>query len=105
MSAYHIAQEVKPYLNRAALSTAWGPTITRSILHRPHRDSGEFRDELDFGLQQEPHLAIPTIGEWMKSEAAAPRIGAGENSPATEAGRFPMVLVATDGHRYFIKTP
>ncbi len=66
MSAYRMAQQVKPYLKPGipfysvgtydqTLDFYLGRTVTLV----------QFRDEMDYGLQQEPQLAIPTVEEWM----------------------------------------
>ena len=67
MSAYRMAQQVKPYLKPGipfysvgtydqTLDFYLGRTVTLV----------QFRDEMDYGLQQEPHLAIPTVAQWIE---------------------------------------
>lgn len=108
-SAYLIAQRVKPYLKPdipfysldtydQTLDFYLGRTVTLV----------KFRDELDFGLQQEPELAIPTIDEWVeiwkRQPYALALVGKDLYEQLVAAG-VPMQLIANDHRRYFIKTP
>ena len=108
-SAYLMAQRVKPYLKPdipfysldtydQTLDFYLGRTVTLV----------KFRDELDFGLQQEPQLAIPTVREWVEIWKRQPYALAlvGKDLYEQLAGRgVPMQLIANDHRRYFIKTP
>jgi len=108
-SAGHIAQKVLPHLRPDApfysvgtydqtLDFYLGRTVTLV----------EYRDEMDFGLQQEPHLTIPTIAEWEKVWRRQPYALAYVRPDIYEQLRvknFPMALIADDGRRYFIKKP
>jgi len=109
MSAYHIAQQIKPHLRPGmpvysvngydqTLDFYIGRTVTLV----------QFRDELDFGLKQEPQLAIDTVGEWMRiwpQQKYALALLDKEMYTRLAAANFPMQLVANDARRYVIKTP
>ena len=109
MSAYRLAQQVKPYLKPGipfysvstydqTLDYYLGRTVTLV----------QFRDEMDFGLQQEPTLAIPTVEEWMdiwkQQSYALAQVEKGVYEQLRANG-FPMDLIANDHRRYFVKTP
>jgi 4-amino-4-deoxy-L-arabinose transferase-like glycosyltransferase len=109
MSAYRTAQQVKPYLKPGipfysvgtydqTLDFYLGRTVTLV----------QYRDEMDYGLKQEPHLAIPTVGEWMEIWKQQPYALALMDKPLYEqlhASGFPMQLIANDHRRFYIKTP
>ena len=109
MSAYRMAQQVKPYLKPGipfysvgtydqTLDFYLGRTVTLV----------QFRDEMDYGLQQDPLLAIPTVAQWMEVWKQQPyalaQVEKGIYQQLKAAG-FPMELIANDHRRYFIKTP
>jgi 4-amino-4-deoxy-L-arabinose transferase-like glycosyltransferase len=108
MSAFRLAQAVKPYLKPDApfysvamydqtLDFYLGRTVTLV----------EFRDELDFGLQQEPQLAIPTVGDWIELWRAQPyafAIMEKINYDRFAAAGLPMELITHDQRRYVVKT-
>ena len=107
-SAYRMAQQVKPYLKPGipfysvdtydqTLDFYLGRTVTLV----------QFRDELDFGLQQEPQLAIPTVDEWVevwRRQPYALALVGKELYQQLVATGVPMELIANDHRRYFIKT-
>ncbi len=107
-SAYSTAQQVKPYLKpgtpfysvatyEQTLDFYLGRTVTLV----------EFRDEMDYGLQQEPRLAIPTVVEWMEIWRRQPYALAfieKDLYEQLEASGFPMRVIAHDHKRYFIQT-
>jgi 4-amino-4-deoxy-L-arabinose transferase-like glycosyltransferase len=107
-SAYSMAQRVNPYLKPGTpfysvatydqtLDFYLGRTVTLV----------EFRDEMDYGLQQEPQLAIPTVAEWMEIWRRQPYALALIEKDLYEqlkADGFPMQLIANDHRRYFIQT-
>ncbi len=109
MSAYRMAQQVKPYLKPGipfysvgtydqTLDFYLGRTVTLV----------QFRDEMDYGLQQEPQLAIPTVAQWIEVWKRQPYALAQVDKRIYEqlqAGGFPMQLIVNDHRRYFIKTP
>jgi 4-amino-4-deoxy-L-arabinose transferase-like glycosyltransferase len=109
MSAYRTAQQVKPYLKPGipfysvgtydqTLDFYLGRTVTLV----------QYRDEMDYGLKQEPQLEIPTLGEWMETWKRQPYALAMMDKPLYEqlrASGFPMELIANDHRRFYIKTP
>jgi len=109
MSAYRMAQQVKPYLRPGVpfysvgtydqtLDFYLGRTVTLV----------QFRDEMDYGLEQEPQLAIPTVAQWMETWKRQPYALAQVDERIYEqlqARGFSMQLIANDHRRYFIKTP
>lgn len=108
MSAYHTAQQVKPYLRPGipfysvggydqTLDFYLGRTVTLV----------EFRDELDFGLQQEPQLAIASVADWMavwQRQPYALAVVGPDLYQQLESRGFPMQLIANDHRRFYIKT-
>jgi 4-amino-4-deoxy-L-arabinose transferase-like glycosyltransferase len=108
-SAYATAQQVKPYLKAGipfysvgtydhTLDFYLGRTVTLV----------QYRDEMDFGLQQDPQLAIPTVAEWMeiwKRQRYALALVERVTYEQLRAVGFPMELIANDQSRYYIKTP
>ena len=109
MSAYRTAQEVKPYLKPGVpfysvstydqtLDFYLGRTVTLV----------QYRDEMDYGLQQEPQLAIATIDEWKriwKQQPYALALVEKGLYRQLESEGFPMRLIANDHSRYYIRTP
>jgi 4-amino-4-deoxy-L-arabinose transferase-like glycosyltransferase len=109
MSAYRMAQRVKPYLKPGVpfysvgtydqtLDFYLGRTVTLV----------QFRDEMDYGLQLEPQLAIPTVAQWRDTWKQQPYALAQVEKGVyqqLQANGFPMQLIANDHRRYFIKTP
>jgi hypothetical protein len=108
VSAYATAQQVKGYLRPGipfysvgtydhTLDFYLGRTVTLV----------QFRDEMDYGLRQEPSLAIPTVAEWMEIWKRQPYALALVDRGLYEqlqVAHFPMQLIANDDSRYFIKT-
>ena len=108
-SAYLMAQEVKPYL-RPDIPFYSVSTYDQTLDYYLGRTVTlvQFRDEMDFGLKQEPKLAIPTIEAWMDVWKQQPYALAYVEKGVYEqlrAADFPMELIANDHRRYFIKTP
>jgi hypothetical protein len=107
-SAYRMAQRVKPYLKPGIPFYSVG-TYDQTLdfyLGRPVT-LVQFRDEMDYGLQQEPQLAIPTVAEWMEIWRRQPYALAlieKDLYEQLEASGFPMRLAANDHKRYFIQT-
>jgi 4-amino-4-deoxy-L-arabinose transferase-like glycosyltransferase len=109
MSAYRTAQQVKPYLKPGipfysvgtydhTLDFYLGRTVTLV----------QYRDEMDYGLQQEPQLAIPTVAEWMeiwKRQPYALALVEKGVYQQLKSESFPMRLIANDHSRFFIQTP
>jgi len=109
MSAYRTAQEVKTYVKQGTpfysvstydqtLDFYLGRTVTLV----------QYRDEMDYGLQQEPQLAIATIDEWKqiwKQQPYALALLEAGLYRQLETEGFPMRLIANDHSRYYIRTP
>ena len=108
-SAYRMAQQVKPHLEPdtpfysvatydQTLDFYLGRTVTLV----------EFRDEMDYGLRQEPQLAIASVAEWTqiwKRQPYALALIGKELYRQLEASGLPMQVIAQDHKRYFIQTP
>jgi 4-amino-4-deoxy-L-arabinose transferase-like glycosyltransferase len=108
MSAYRTAQQVKPYLRPGipfysvgtydhTLDFYLGRTVTLV----------QYRDEMDYGLQQEPQLTIPTVQQWTEIWKQQPYAMAIVDKTIYEQLRaegFPMQLIANDEGRYYIRT-
>jgi hypothetical protein len=108
-SAGHIAEKVLPFLKPGVPFYSVG-TYDHTLDFYLDRTVTlvEYRDEMDFGLQQEPELAIPTIAQWKEAWPQQPYALAHIRRDVYEqlkAEGFPMILIADDGRRYFIKTP
>jgi 4-amino-4-deoxy-L-arabinose transferase-like glycosyltransferase len=109
MSAYAIAQQVKPHLRAGApFYSVRGYDQTLDFYLGRSVTLVEFRDELDFGLKQEPQLALDSLADWKRAwpqqKYALALLDKGlYDQLALE--RFPMQLVAHDHRRYVIKTP
>jgi 4-amino-4-deoxy-L-arabinose transferase-like glycosyltransferase len=108
-SAGHVAQKVLPHLRPGVPFYSVG-TYDQTLDFYLDRTVTlvEYRDEMDFGLQQEPQLAIPTIAQWEEVWRRQPYALAHVRPDVYQelrAKNFPMVLIADDGRRYFIKTP
>ena len=109
MSAYRTAQEVKTYLKPGipfysvstydhTLDFYLGRTVTLV----------QYRDEMDYGLQQEPQLAIATIDQWKQIWKQQPYALALVDKTVykqLESEGFPMRLIVNDHSRYYIRTP
>jgi len=109
MSAYHIAQQVKPHLRPGVpFYSVNGYDQTLDFYIARTVTLVQFRDELDFGLQQEPQLGIDTVSEWMRiwpQQKYALALLDKDMYTKLAATNFPMQLVAKDARRYVIKTP
>jgi 4-amino-4-deoxy-L-arabinose transferase-like glycosyltransferase len=109
MSAYRTAQQVKPYLKPGIAFYSVG-TYDQTLDFYLGRTVTlvQYRDEMDYGLKQEPQLAIPTVGEWMEIWKRQPYALAMMDKPLYEqlqASGFPMQLITNDHRRFYIKTP
>lgn len=108
-SAYHIAREVRPSLPPAVplysvrmydqtLTFYLGRTVTLV----------EYTDEMGFGLEQEPHLGIPTLAQF-EARWKADRDAFAVMDPNTysmlNARGLPMQLVASDTRRIIARKP
>jgi 4-amino-4-deoxy-L-arabinose transferase-like glycosyltransferase len=109
MSAYHIAQQIKPHLRPGVpFYSVNGYDQTLDFYIDRTVTLVQFRDELDFGLQQEPQLAIDTVTDWMRiwsQQKYALALLDKDMYTKLAAANFPMQLIANDARRYVIKTP
>jgi hypothetical protein len=68
----------------------------------------DYRDEMDFGLQQEPSLWVPTLAEftdrWRKDDDALAVMSLEVFAELQQAG-LPMQVVARDTERIIVRTP
>jgi len=65
-----------------------------------------FADEMEFGLEQEPHLALPTVGAFAKAWRAAPCSYAfmePETHAELVAAGLPMTIIASDTRRIMVR--
>jgi 4-amino-4-deoxy-L-arabinose transferase-like glycosyltransferase len=109
MSAYHIAQQVKPHLRpNMPFYSVNGYDQTLDFYLGRTMTLVQFRDELDYGLQQEPQLAIDTVSDWMRTwsqqKYALALLDKGMYEKLSTAG-VPMELIAHDARRYVVKKP
>ncbi len=109
MSAYRMAEQVKPYLKPGIPFYSVG-TYDQTLDYYLGRTVTlvQFRDEMDYGLEQEPKLGIPTVEQWIDIWKQQPyALAQVEKSvyQQLQANGFPMLLIANDHRRYFIKTP
>lgn len=109
MSSAHIARQIRPHLQ---LGTPFYSveTYDQTLNFYLNRTVTlvEFRDELHFGLLQEPQRWIPTVAEWKEIWRRQPHAFALMDRTRYEKLReegFPMLLVAHDQRRYIVRTP
>lgn len=108
-SSYHLAQEVKPQLTPDVpfYSVATYEQTLTFYLQRT-LTLVAFRDEMAFGLDQEPSLWIPTIGEfrerWIAGGDAFALMGPGTFERLSGEG-LPMSVVARDTRRVVVRRP
>lgn len=109
MSSAHIARQIRPHLQP---DTPFYSIETYDQTLDFYLDRTvilvEFRDELHFGLLQEPHRWIPTVAEWKqvwrRQPGAFALMDASRYEKLREEG-FPMLLIAHDHRRYIVRTP
>jgi hypothetical protein len=68
----------------------------------------QFRDELDFGLKQEPDLAFASFYDWEKvwrQQPYALALMPKEMYDLLLTHNFPMALLVNDHRRYLVRTP
>lgn len=108
-SAWHIAQQIRPYLKPDIPFYSVGMYeqtlpfyIKRSVTLVAHQD------EMEFGLTQEPHRWLPTIAQFeqaWKEQPYALAIMQPEAFQQFEASGLPMLVIARDTRRVVIKKP
>ena len=109
MSTYDIAARMKPFI--AADTTIYSVGLFEHTLNfylERNVTLVSFRDELDFGLQQQPQKGIATLElfatRW-ESDRAPLAIMAPDVFAKLSAMRLPMRVVANDGRRIVIARP
>jgi 4-amino-4-deoxy-L-arabinose transferase-like glycosyltransferase len=108
-SAHGLVQKMKPMLTPdVPFYNIWTYEQTLPFyLGRPVT-LVEFRDELDFGLRQQPELAISTFAEFEKLWASHPTafaLTSWDGLRQLEARQFPMRIVASDPRRVVVSKP
>ncbi len=108
-SAWHIAQQVKPMLVPNARIYAVGYfEHTLPYYLQQKLILVDYRDEMDFGLTQEPHLGLPTVAQFedrWRSDADAFAVMTEEMRQELESRGLPMQIVARDTRRVIIRKP
>ena len=109
MSTYDIAARMKPFI--APDTTIYSVGLFEHTLNfylKKNVTLVAFRDELDFGLQQQPQKGIATLelfaASW-KSDRAPLAIMAPDVFATLSAMHLPMRVVADDGRRIVIARP
>lgn len=108
-SSYYIAAEIKPLLTPGVpfYSVAMYEQTLPFYLQRTVT-LVQYRDELGFGLDQEPQLGIPTIEEF-RTRWLADRDAFAIMEPNTfeqlKAGGLPMTVAARDTRRVIVRKP
>ncbi|TCV90097.1 glycosyltransferase family 39 protein [Sulfurirhabdus autotrophica] len=108
-SAYHLAQEIKPYLkpdvpfysvNMYEQTLPFYIKRTVTLV--------EYQDEMAFGIEQEPDKWIPLIStfeEIWRKQPYALAIMKPETFNRLQADHLPMQVIAKDTRRIIVKTP
>ncbi len=108
-SAYHLAQEIKPYLkpdvpfysvNMYEQTLPFYIKRTVTLV--------EYQDEMAFGIEQEPDKWIPLIStfeEIWRKQPYALAIMKPETFSRLKADNLPMQVIAKDTRRIIVKTP
>ncbi len=108
-STYHLAQQLKPYL-KPGVPFYSVRTYEQTLPFYIDRTVTlvEYQDEMAYGLQQEPDLWVPTLGEfmvrWRKDEYAL-AVMTLEVFAELQQLKLPMQLIARDTERVFVRTP
>ncbi len=108
-SAHHIALQIKPLLTPGVpfYSVAMYEQTLPFYLDRTVT-LVQYRDELGFGLDQEPQLWIPTIDEfrtrWLADRDAFAVMGP-DTYEQMKAGGLPMTVAARDTRRVIVRKP
>ena len=108
-SSYHLAQEVKPLLTPDVPFYSVN-TYEQTLPFYLQRTLTlvDYRDEMRFGLEQEPELAIPTVAEfrerWAAGGDAFALMTPGMYDSLAAAG-LPMSVVARDTRRVVVRRP
>lgn len=108
-SSWHIAHQVKPLLspNSPFYSVRYFEHTFPYYLQRT-LTLVDYRDELDFGLEQEPHLGVPTVAQFelrWHTDADAFAVMTEETRQELETRGLTMQIVARDTRRVIIRKP
>lgn len=108
-SSHHIAQRIKPLLAPGVpfYSIDMYEQTLPFYLQRT-LTLVEYRDELGYGLDQEPHLWVPTVAEFRtrwQTDRDAFAVMTPETYDRLKAGELPMDLVARDTRRIIVRKP
>lgn len=108
-SAWHIAQRVKPMLapNTPFYAVRYFEhTLPYYLQH--NLTLVDYRDEMEFGLKQEPHLGVPTVAQFelrWRADTDAFAVMTEEMRQQLESRGLPMQIVARDTRRVIIRKP
>ena len=108
-STYHAAQEIKPYL-KPGVPFYSVRTYEQTLPFYINRTVTlvDYQDELAYGLQHEPALWVPTVGEFMarwRMDAYALAVMSLEVFAELQKLDLPMQVIARDTERIFVRTP
>ena len=108
-SAWHIAREVEPMLapNTPFYSVRYFEHTLPYYLKRT-LILVDYRDEMGFGLNQEPHLGVPTVAQFelrWRADADAFAVMTEEMRLELESHGLPMQIVARDTRRVIVRKP
>ncbi|MBI4757095.1 MAG: glycosyltransferase family 39 protein [Betaproteobacteria bacterium] len=108
-SAYHIAREIRDRLPAdAPLYAVQMYDQTLPFYLKRTLTLVDYRDEMGFGLDQEPHRGVPTLDEftqrWRSGETAWAVMDPGRYQQLAAAG-LPMRVQARDTRRVIVSTP
>lgn len=109
MSAWDIVQKVKPYMDDS-LPFYSVNTYDQTLQPYLKRTTTmvQYKDELDFGIQQEPEKFLPTIADFVKRWEADQKAFALLPPDAFEqlqAQGVPMEVLARDSRRVIVRKP
>ena len=109
MSSYDIAQKVRPLLTPGVPFYSVG-TYDQTLPFYLNRTLMlvDYRDELDYGLKQQPELAIDSMDDfrsrWAADKQAFALMRPDDNETLRGQG-LPMEVVFNDGKRVIVKKP
>lgn len=108
-SGWHIARQVKPMIapNAPFYAVRYFEHTLPYYLQRT-LILVDYRDEMDFGLNLEPHLAVPTVAQFelrWRSNADAFAVMTEETRQQLESRGLPMQIVARDTRRVIVRRP
>ncbi len=109
MSTYHLARDMRPFVTADTPIYSIG-TFEHTLDFYLQRTVTlvAFRDELDFGLNEEPERGIPSLAAFIvrwNADRAPLAIMAQDVFDTLSAARLPMRIVARDGRRIVVGKP